>query len=708
MSKSDRHDESATPARRASGFAIWSAALLLALLATYSNHFDNSFHFDDMHTIVYNPYVRDLRFLPTYFTDARTLSVYVDQQGYRPLISASLAIDYWAGGGLNPRWFHLSTFGWYVVLLLLMYTLFVRIVDRASPGNDNRFVALFAVAWYALHPVSAESINYIWQRGEVYSTLGVVGGLVTYQCFPRRRRLGLYLLPPLVAMFAKQTATMFAPLLFVYILLFEGEWASRPEAAVSTNTRRARWPTRAQLLAVAGESVPAFLVSGGYYFFQRVMTAATFDPGGYSPLQYWYTQPPVLLHYFVSFFLPTKLTGDSDRQLLTSLSSPESVAGLLFIAAVLLAAWKGAESRRTRPVAFGLLWFLIASLPTSLIPLGEVENDHRMFFPFVGLVLAVCWFGKCVFETAVAPRWKQLRLRRLLAPAGLILLASYAYGAHVRNEVWHTEESFWRDVTIKSPRNGRGIMNYGLQLMARGDYRGALQNFKRAEVLLPRYSALHVNIGIACGGLHDDAQAEEHFRTALQLAPADSVSYSFYAHWLHDRGRTSEGIDLLRRAVALNGNDLDPAHLLMMMYSERGDANALKQLATQTLQRFPNDPESARYLATASRDPVAAEREAVSRNPTPEGFVNLSLSYERAGRHDDCIAAAREALKLRPDYAEAYNNISAANLALERWEPAIEAAREAVRLRPDFQLARNNLEYALGRSSARAGGTAGK
>ena len=39
---------------------------------------------------------------------------------------------------------------------------------------------------------------------------------------------------------------------------------------------------------------------------------------------------------------------------------------------------------------FGLLWFVIALAPTSsFIPLAEVMNDHRMYFPYVGLVLAV-------------------------------------------------------------------------------------------------------------------------------------------------------------------------------------------------------------------------------------------------------------------------------------------------------------------------------
>ena len=69
------------------------------------------------------------------------------------------------------------------------------------------------------------------------------------------------------------------------------------------------------------------------------------------------------------------------------------------------------------------------------------------------------------------------------------------------------------------------------------------------------------------------------------------------------------------------------------------------------------------------------------------------------------IDAARQALALKPDYAEAFNNIAAAHASLRQWDEAIRAAQEALRLRPDFPLARNNLAWAEGESrKAKAGG----
>jgi hypothetical protein len=88
-------------------------------------------------------------------------------------------------------------------------------------------------------------------------------------------------------------------------------------------------------------------------------------------------------------------------------------------------------------------------------------------------------------------------------------------------------------------------------------------------------------------------------------------------------------------------------------------------------------------------------RPVVSSPRTPEYYLNRSLQYYQAGEFNECIAAANEALKLKPDMAEAFNNIAACYASVRMWNEAIGAAAEAVRLKPDFQLARNNLAWAV-------------
>src|SRR5438045_9040835 len=89
--------------------SVAAGLLALVLLATYSNHFQNSFHFDDAHTIVNNAAIRDLKNIPLFFRDARTFSSLPSNQSYRPLVSTLIAIDYRLGG-LNTFPYYMSIF----------------------------------------------------------------------------------------------------------------------------------------------------------------------------------------------------------------------------------------------------------------------------------------------------------------------------------------------------------------------------------------------------------------------------------------------------------------------------------------------------------------------------------------------------------------------------------------------------------------------
>ena len=105
-----------------SSFILLCFLSFMLLVLTYSNHFYNAFQFDDAHYIVNNIFIRDLNNIPLFFKDAKMHSSNPQNQIYRPLTSATLAIDYWLGKGLHSTfYFHLSTFIWYIAQCILMY-----------------------------------------------------------------------------------------------------------------------------------------------------------------------------------------------------------------------------------------------------------------------------------------------------------------------------------------------------------------------------------------------------------------------------------------------------------------------------------------------------------------------------------------------------------------------------------------------------------
>ncbi len=661
-------------------------ALSLLVLGAYANHFDNGFHFDDYHTVSGNPSNRDLHNIPQFFTDRTLFSTLPDHQNWRPVTSVSLAVDYWLGKGLKPFYFQLSTFLWFLVQVILMWFLFQRIMDLSDPHPSNLWTALAAAACYGLHPANAETVNYVVQRADLFCALGAVASLLWFISKPAQRSRGFYLLPAAAAYFAKAPALIFPLILMAYVFLFE----------LDANPRRWREALRATAPAIAVAIVAAIL--------NARMTPPSYIAGASSDSLYRLTQPWVALHYFKSFFLPTELSADTDWGYVSDPLATDAVAGYVFVLGLLVVAWRTARSREARPVAFGIIWFFLAQLPTALMPLAEVTNDHRMFFPFVGLALAVFWGLRLLLFRQTLRLTTNGRVVRGAILALAVVLVAAAAGTRSRNEVWHSDEALWRDVTLKSPRNGRGLMNYGLIFMERGDYTTALSYFDRALAFTPNYWSLEVNLAIANGGLNADAEAERHFERAMMLAPGLADPLFYYARWLSTKGRGAEAIIRLEMAVRINRLNFDARHLLMQLYAGKRDVPALERLAQETLQLAPDDEIAKRILANSGNPEQAAMAAIVPvvGKPTPETFLDLSLREYQAGRFEESIAAAKKALELRPDYAEAYNNISAASNAMGKWDDGIQAATEAVRIKPDYQLAKNNMLWAIEKKKSAA------
>jgi len=283
--------------------------------------------------------------------------------------------------------------------------------------------------------------------------------------------------------------------------------------------------------------------------------------------------------------------------------------------------------------------------------------------------------------------------------AMLALLAA-AVGTHVRNRVWHTEASLWRDVVLKSPQNPRGLMGYGHALNDLGDYAQALSYLERADNMTPNSTAIEINLGVACAGLHRDAEVERHFQRAEALDPAIDESYMQYGRWLQDKGRLAESQEQFEAALRLNPGFMPVRELLMRVYSGERNWRALDALVDSTLQLVPDNAVARGFQAGRAARPESAAAGSpgapgVSQAGSPDALLNLSIELCKAGKYPECLTAARQALELRPAWAEAYNNMAAAFLYMKRWDEGILAARQALALKPDYVSAQRNLSWAM-------------
>ena len=645
--------------RSVRGLAFAAVACTILVVGAYWNSLDNAFHFDDAHVVENNLYIRSLRHVPRFFRDATTFSSIRSHASYRPLLSTTLAVDY-ATGGLNPRPYHRTQIA-LLVALGAMLTVFYGRWLRDAGVDGAAWLALAAATIFCVHTANTETMNFISSRSEELSVMGVVGSFLVWQAWPRLRATGLHLVPMFLGALAKVHAVMYGPLLFVAV------WLDQPEGtAARDRTRdafRRTWPALAAVVVV--------------YAFIRWMDAPEWTGGGGDRLPYAWTQPFVWLHYARLFVLPVGLTADTDWKVFPAWYDTRAIAGYLFIAALAVVFHRTWRRRATAPIAFGVAWFAIALVPTSSVfPFSELANEHRVFFPFVGLALAAaCASGLALERFVAAPE----RRDAIGATTAAVILAALAIGTWQRNRVWRTEDSLWYDVTLKSPQNGRGLMNYGLTRMARADYQTARAYFERAALLTPNYSTLEINLGIVDDALGSKTAAEDHFTRALALSP-DATSHFYYARWLASMRRAPEALDHLRKSLVNSPGGLDARHLLMRLLAAQ-DANAdLRQAAADTLALDPGDADAAAYLRGES--PMKA---------SPQQAMAAGLAALGARHFEDAAEWFRAGVLMDPRSADAWNNRGWAQYELGFTDAARASFQSAIRIDPTHGRAVNNL-----------------
>ena len=633
-------------------------AIILFTLLTYSNHFNNPFFFDDSHTITENESIRSLTNWTRFFTDANTFSSLPANRSYRPLITLKNAVDYALADGLNPSYFHYHIFVWYSVLIMLLYFLAKQLFKQVQP-KKNWVVgtALVSASWFALHTVNAETINYICARSDSFTTLCIVAALLLF-IYKKTRRWHLYLLPMVLGIWTKQTGVMFFPILVVYVLLFE-------ESALFTNFKK---DTKKNTLSVLKKIAPAGILACSLFIFnQYYLTPRVTISTNYTVTRFEYisTQLYVMMTYLGNFIVPNNLSADPDLAIIKPWYDTRILSGAIVCLALILTMIKTAFSNHLKPIAFGIAWFFIALLPTTLNPLFQISNDHRMFFPFVGLFIAVPWaISQIIRHFKVLD--KNRNYRYILGFLIIATLSAHAIGTRQRNKIWHSPESLWLDVSIKSPKNARGLMNYGETQMRKGNYTVAAEYFEKALKIKHNYYSLHINLGILNAAQNKHIEAQQFFEKAIDLQFSSPDPEYFYARYLNKQKDYKNAEKYLKLAIKKSNN-----HLLS------------KQLLSEV----------SKHIKTPEQE-ITELIHQIKNNPTIENYINLSLKYYEIKEYKKVLLNSQKALEIAPNSALVYNNMCAAYNQLQQWELGVKACQKALALNPSLQIAKNNLKWA--------------
>lgn len=664
---------------------LWLWLILSAALvgAVYGNSIHNGFHFDDGHSIQDNAYLRDLRFLPDYFTDVRTFSPLAENRSYRPALLIGYALSHALGGGA-PWAYHLGSLLLHALGAWVLGLLARRLLTSAGFGpREAAAGGGLAGALFAVHPLLSETVNYLSARSSLQGAVLAFSAVYLY-VEARHRQDRRWLLASLVtlaaALLTKLTAITAPALMVAWELLLGPDRDKLRQVPLGTWARRV---------------VPFAALTVALTVLHETLVGA-YARGARSSITPWshlLTQTRVWMRYQALFIWPEDLCADLTMRWSESPLEGPTARAILFVIALATAGW--ALRRRLPLTVFGLVWFYVTLSPTnSVVPLSEPATEHRVYIAAPGLILALLELG--------------LHAARRRGPRPLLIVLTCAafvgLGARTvaRNRVWQDDVTLWGSVLSCAPDNGRAHLNYGRGLLAAGDVPGARAAYAKCAALWPGYTFCPINQAALELQQGDVSAADGFAARALALQPKNV--YAQYWRGLVDlelerfepAARAFEGaLEVapgfadaergLGRAYFELGR-LDDAQRLLGPHAGRGALGAEGWFAWGFLRARAEDPAGARaaYDRALTLTPEhrrarynrgllahqAGQLEAAlvdyralaqAADPSPDLLYNLTLAELRAGH----LAEARRARDRLAAAHPTYPGLSTLDAALD-------------------------------------------
>ncbi|HEV3468425.1 MAG TPA: tetratricopeptide repeat protein [Pyrinomonadaceae bacterium] len=254
---------------------------------------------------------------------------------------------------------------------------------------------------------------------------------------------------------------------------------------------------------------------------------------------------------------------------------------------------------------------------------------------------------------------------------------------------WADAVAAYRKAVSLNKKDVEAFNGLGLALGRRGAYEQAAAAFERAIEIYPKWAEPHFNLSQVRRALGQEPEARASYQRAVRLRP-DYASRP---------PRTFMTAGLAAETEAR---------------SERVAAGATVAAGSRPAADDTPAPEPSPEAAALAAPSAAAPPSAPAREEERPGagdaqsYFNSGLKHGRAGRHEEAVAAFRQAIILDREHAGAYLGLGDAYAELGRWRESLDAYEQAARLNPNDPETHRRLgrSYAKLRETAPASKTA--
>jgi tetratricopeptide (TPR) repeat protein len=513
---------------------------ILIIVISYSNSFDCSFQFDDVHSIFQNSYVRDI----SKFTDLNYWFKFYN----RAPAQFTLALNY--------KFNELDVFGYHVVNLIihilssvLVFVLTGLLVNSKSIKqlyiiNNRIYIQLFTALIFAVHPIQTQSVTYIIQRMESLSGMFYLGALVFYFLARSSKNkvinFSFFGSFALLSILTKQTSFS----LPLAILLLEIFFIRDKEDSIN----------RKVVFSIIG----LLLITTVVMLITNTLPRETYD---ISRFEYLSSQLIVIPKYVFMSFIPIGQNLDHHILMPEGIFTAKVLGGFILIAGLFVFSF--ILSKKNKVIAFSIWWFFaLLALRSSILPIGDLMYEHRLYMSLFGYGLLI---SSIVFYLN-----DELKLERINKFFPVIILSvitiAYSVTTFHRNKVWKTDISLWADSVKKSPDKFRPNYNIAEALKRNGYLDKALNFYLRANSIDPGSYGTCNNIGNIYYEKKNIEKAKGFYRSAIDINPNYPKTLNNLANIYLIEKNYPEAEKLYLKALAVDGKYVDALFNLGNLY----------------------------------------------------------------------------------------------------------------------------------------------
>ncbi len=467
--------------------AVMIISLILVILISYSNIFQNNFVIDDRAFILENTHTKDLKNIPGFFSEPSKGNL------YRPLRSTYYTIFHEIFG-LGLFWYHVNSIIMHSLVTILLFLIALKL-------TDNKLLSFVSCLFFALHPVHTSRVTNMTAAFDIYGIFFTLASFYLYIVYSKRKKNYLAVLSVLsyiIALFSSEEAITLITIILLYDVTFRYK--------INFNI------IKKLLIRYTPYIITSIIyLSIRFNILGQVGRAKEYFKG--SIVTTLLTTVKVFASYIQILIVPYNLAIFKDVDPVSSIFDPMFIVSLSVLVAVVII---GIRSYKVSKIYFfSIFFFLITLMPFSnIFPQLTIMADRYLYLPS---------FGFCLLLGYLLLKIKNKKIAVLLVT---FVVISYSVLTIENNKVWKSQSAVLNNAIEKN--KGKGTMaNVALAeyLASQKDYDNAVKYSLIAIELQPNNFYAYKNLGRIYGELGNYSLAIKYYKLALDIKPDLYQSY---------------------------------------------------------------------------------------------------------------------------------------------------------------------------------------